>query len=480
MGRNDSRPNILIYCTDQQRADLMGCMGHAGIRTPNLDALAARGVLLRNLFIQGPVCMPSRASIMTGRYPSSHGVTDNGYELPRSERTIAHALREAGYFTAVVGRTHVRCSIPHPVLPERDYYGFERCHHSQCYWTGLDPHGEYLQWMRREHPDRFEEAATPRPVDRDDAICASWTTLEDDKTMTAWVTARSLELLREHRQGGDGRPFLLWAGTWDPHSRFLVPAPWDRMYPPDSVPLPVQYGGVPAGMPPHFARCARKPTGRGGLAPEQVIRNTLSIYWGMISHVDDQFGRLMRGLDALGLAEDTVVLFLSDHGEMAGDHGLWAKGPYFFDAALRVPGIVAAPGRLPAGRRCDALVETVDLLPALLEMAGAPAPPEVQGRSCLDLLAGRTERHRDDVFTEYHDHDLSGERMFGLRMEEWRITCYQDRPYGELYDLRADPQQTLNLWDRAAHEEVRRAMQLRLLNRLMSHCARPDRRVARW
>lgn len=480
MSNNDRRPNILIYCTDQQRADLMGCMGHSGIRTPNFDALAARGVLLRNLFVQGSVCMPSRACIMTGRYPSMHGVTDNGYELPETEVTVADMLREAGYFTAAVGRTHIRCSIPHPVLPSADYYGFEKCHHSQCYWEGLDPHGEYLDWIRENYPDRYEEAATPSPVDRDDAMCASWSTLEDDKTMTAWVTMKSLELLKAHQESDDDRPFLLWAGTWDPHSRFMVPPPWDRMYPPEDIPLPARREGELIDLPPHFLRMACTEWNKSDLPLDDMIRNTLSIYWGTISHIDDQFGGLMHGLEELGLAQNTVVLFLSDHGEMAGDHWLWAKGPKFFDGALRVPGIIAAPGRLPSGEAADGLVETIDLLPTLLEMVGVKTPAQVQGRSRLGLLQGAEDGAREDVFTEYHDHNESGDRLFGLRTTKWRITCYQDRPYGELYDIEADPDQLHNLWDDPDREGAKRQLQLRLMNRLMANAARPDTRKALW
>lgn len=292
MPRQAGRPNVLLFVTDQQRADLMGCMGHAQIKTPNLDALAARGVLLRNLYVQGTVCMPSRASIMTGRYPSMHGVTDNGYNLPQCERTVAHLLRESGYFTSCVGRTHIRCSLPHPILPDREFHGFQECLHAQCYGPGLDPYGEYLNWIRKKYPDRYEEAATPRPVDRDDAICASWTTLEDDKAMNAWVTNTSLDVVRRHVTSGDERPFFLWAGTWDPHMRFLVPAPWDRMYPPDEIPLPVRREGELETLPPSYARSAflkwpQRPGQRADLSLDEAIRNTLSIYWGTISHVDD-------------------------------------------------------------------------------------------------------------------------------------------------------------------------------------------------
>ncbi|OGV67209.1 MAG: hypothetical protein A3K19_26195 [Lentisphaerae bacterium RIFOXYB12_FULL_65_16] len=480
----NERPNILFYCTDQQRADLLGCMGHPGIRTPNIDALAQRGVVLSNLYVQGTVCMPSRASIMTGRYPCVHGVTDNGYNLPEHERTFAHTFRDAGYHTLAVGRTHVSCSRrsqPHPVLPQ-NYHGFTECHHTQCYWEGLDPHGDYLNWIRTEHPEWYNEAATPTPVDRLDAHCASWSKLPPELTMNAWVTDRSLAVIRNHREKRAGQPFLLWAGTWDPHSRFLVPAPWDRMYPPESIPLPVRREGELDDLPPHYRKNAHTAWPRcPGVPFDEVIRNTLSIYWGTISFIDDQFGRLLRGLDDMGCLDNTIIVFTSDHGDQCGDHWVWHKGPYWFDGALRIPGVIAAPaGMLKHGLRADALVETVDFYPTLCEMAGIAAPPQVQGRSCLGLLEGRTCEHRTDAYTEYQAHVGCTEQMFSLRDERYRIVVYRDRPYGELYDYQTDPDSLHNRWAHPDYREVRERLTARLTNRLMANLERPDTREDWW
>jgi len=159
------RPNILLYCTDQQRADLMGCMGHQGIRTPNLDALASRGALLKNLFIQGPVCMPSRSSILTGTYPSRHGVTDNGYNLSEHLPTLGGLFANAGYHTGAVGRTHLRCSRPHPVHPAKDYYGFEDCVHTGNTLPGSDAN---IRPATMKQPRRILIASTGRTLSAQD------------------------------------------------------------------------------------------------------------------------------------------------------------------------------------------------------------------------------------------------------------------------------------------------------------------------
>ena len=476
--------NVILYCTDEQRADLLGCMGHRGINTPNVDALAARGAVLSRMYVQGTVCMPSRASIMTGRYPSGHGVIDNGFNLSERETTIAGLFRSAGYHTACVGRTHVSCSLPHPILPRSDYHGFAECHHSQCYWEGLDPHGDYLAWIRREHPQWYRSAAMPEPVDRDDAIGASWWDLPEELSMTSWVTDVSLEVLRRSREADPQRPLFLWAGTWDPHPRYCVPAPWDRRYPPAEIPLPVRREGELDDLPPHYRRQAR--TGwpaRPDLDFDRVIRNTLSIYWGMISHVDDQFGRLLRGIEELGMTRDTVVVFMSDHGDESGDHWVWGKGPYWFDGSLRIPCVIASgDGSIRGGAVHDCLAEEIDVLPTLLELAGvtAPADAEIQGRSLVPVLRGESARHRDDVFAEYHDFNVSGERMFSLRDSRYRYVHYQDREYGELYDYQTDPGALFNRWDHPDYRGVRATMRDKLLNRVLRNLERADTREAKW
>ncbi|MFZ2653471.1 MAG: sulfatase-like hydrolase/transferase [Victivallales bacterium] len=435
--RQKNRPNILFYCTDQQRADLMGCMGNKIIKTPHFDALAERGALFRNCHVQGDG-MHSRTSIMTGLYPSRHGVKNNGIDLSRNFPTMGDYFSEAGYHTGIVGRTHIQASLSHihTPLPPKDYYGFHDCVHSQCYWDGLDPKGEYLNWIRREHPELYALAATTDHPKRTDAFCASWTTLDESLTMTSWVTDQSLAWIREHQNKQTDRPFFLWAGTWDPHLRFIVPSPWDRMYPPDDIPLPVRSEAELDLLPPHFTCLAmREFEGKKGAALDRVIQNSLSLYYGTISHIDDQFGRLLHGLDALGELNNTVIVLTSDHGEMLANHWQWQKGPFFFDDALRVPCIIAAPKYSSNATKSDALVETIDFLPTLMGLCDLKIPDTLQGKSFLSLIEGTSSTHRDDVFSELQYLDGDGEHMVSLRTADARITVYGNRAYGELYDL---------------------------------------------
>lgn len=484
------QPNILFYCTDQQRADLMGCMGHPIIQTPNFDRLAARGMNVRNCFVQGTVCMPSRASILTGLYPSRHGVIENGFNLDESLPTLPGILAEAGYHTGAVGRTHVRCSQPHPIHPSKDYYGFQDCIHTQCYWEGLDPKGAYLDWIRAEHPQWYEAAATPCPVNRTDAFCASWSELPQELSMTSWVTDQSLHWLDRHQSQHGATPFMLWAGTWDPHFRFLVSAPWDRMYDPASIPLPAWCDGEFKDMPPFYQHIARTmPEGASRAEWDRTIQNSLSIYYGMISHIDDQFGRLLDGLEERGELDDTIVVFTSDHGEMAGAHQMWSKGAYFYDDALRIPLLISAPGVTPQGAVSDAFVEEVDFLPTLLDLAGVECPKHVQGKSFYALLNGESTTHREDVFSEYQfinnpDYQNiieSSEQFASIRNMQHRLTVCLGHEGGQLFDYDLDPDCLHNRWNDATYADVRASMERRLLFRMMENTQRsPVFREACW
>ncbi len=490
-------PNIVFFCTDQQRADLLGCMGHPQIRTPNIDALARRGVLLRNLYVQGTVCMPSRASILTGRYPSQHGVIDNGFDLPQSETTLAHALRRNGYHTMLAGRSHLVCTQPHHILPDTEYYGFNECSHAQVYCGGTDPYNDYLRWIRTDHPDLYPEVAYANSskrwiVPQRDDMGGFWTKdLDENRTLTAWVVQRSLEMIDAHRTARPDQPFFHWAGTWDPHSPFRVPPPWDRMYPPETIPLPVRTEDEMASLPPplhdfdvrrSFESSTRNGKLRAGLTLDEGTRNQASTYWGTISHIDDQFGRLVAGLEQRGLMDNTVIVFTSDHGDMMGDHWFRAKGMYFFDGALKVPGVLYAPGLARPGRTSDALVETIDLMPTLLDLAGAPTPATVKGRSLAKLLEDEAVAHRPDVFSEWQGFSFSRPdvRVCSLQDDRYRIVFFQNQTYGQLYDRQADPDELCNLWDSPDHREAKQALTAKLLNRMMANLEPPDTREASW
>ncbi len=478
------RPNIVMFCTDHQRADYLGCAGHPLIKTPNLDRLAARGVRYENLYIQNTVCMPSRASILTGTYPCRHGVTSNGYNLTEKSKTIAETLHDAGYHTMAVGRTHLVCTRPRPDYPKSDFFGFDQCTHAQVYCGDTDPHNDYLAWVKEEHPEYYEEIAFCNRKPAPDMFGA-YTEVPEELSMNSWVVGRSLDFIKEHNDRKKDQPFFLWAGTWDPHSPYRAPEPWGSMYDPEDIPIPVKSMEELEGYPPELKRLAHTEFRRNPEVPiDEAIKKGVAIYMGMVSHIDDQLGRLLDGLEEMGIIDDTIILFTSDHGDMLGEHWFLAKLLYFYNGVLKVPGIMAGPG-VPQGKCLDGLAETVDLMPTLLDLAGVEIPPSVQGKSWLPVLNGEDKVLHNETYTEhqyfaYPENEPMNEHVFSIFDGRYRIVYFKGRTYGQLFDLEKDPDCLINQWDNPDYAEVKAKLEKQLMNRIMDNLTRYDARQDQW
>ncbi|MCF6175020.1 MAG: sulfatase-like hydrolase/transferase [Victivallaceae bacterium] len=478
------KPNIIIFCTDHQRADYLSCAEHPLIKTPNLDRLAARGVRYENLYVQNTICMPSRASILTGTYPCRHTVTCNGYNLPETDKTIAHVLRDAGYHTMAVGRTHVVCTQPRPKYSKTNFYGFNQCTHAQVYCGDTDPDNDYLAWIREEHAEYYDDIAFANRNQVGDLL-GSHTEVPEELSMNSWVVGRSLEFIEKHNEKSPKQPFLLWAGTWDPHSPYRAPEPWGSMYDPADITPPAQIEAELEAYPDELKRLATVNFHKNPDIPmEQVWRNTRAMYMGMISHIDDQFGKLLDGLDEMRLTDDTIILFTSDHGDMMGEHWFSGKRIYFYDGALKVPGIMAGPG-IPQGETFEGLAESVDLMPTLLDLVSVPVPAEVQGKSWHPLMVGDNTIIHDDVYTEIqhfnlNNDDSKNEHVFSIFDGRYRIVYFNDRPYGQLFDFSNDPGNHINRWDDPNYAGIKQEMQNKLMNRIMRNLTQPDTRLADW
>ncbi len=383
------RPNILILYTDQQRHDALGANGNADIKTPNLDGLAAAGVNFDHCFVQNPVCMPSRASFMSGCYPSQLGITHMGVPLPEDIVTLPHLLKPYGYHSANIGKLHFLPHanrdhrVPHPA------YGFDHLEISDEPGTYEDA---YRAWVRSTAPgqlDRLSFGLPPgtdvwqRTMGIDDGVphpqsgprrdyrAAIPFPAGDEVTHTAFVAERTISFLR--RQGG---PFLCIAGFFSPHAPWIVPQRWLDCY--ERGPLAL----------PKFPAEIEAKRAAAGFDDEQ-LRTARHGYYAMVSEVDWHVGRILQALEDSGQADNTIVLFTSDHGEWLGEHLRWGKGWPGADAVSRVPLLVRWPaGNLATGHRVSEIVEAVDVLPALLEAAGIQVPPHVQGSSLLPLLQG--------------------------------------------------------------------------------------------
>ena len=440
------RPNILWICTDQQRLDTIGALGNDLINTPNIDRLVARGVAFTSAFAQSPVCTPSRASFLTGRYPRTTRCRQNGQAIPPDERLISRLLADAGYTCGLSGKLHLSSCAGGRVEQRIDdgYSTFQWSHHPQPDW----PQNAYTQWLAAKGltwNDLYDGPSTPYVKHG----------IPAEHHQTTWCAEVAVDFIRENK----GRPWLFSFNSFDPHHPFDPPAEYLRRYDPGRMPAPKYRPGELDNKPVYQQldhQWAHNEPGyfhTAGMTDDDR-RQVTAAYYAMIELIDDQVGRMLDALEETGQLDSTIVIFMSDHGEMLGDHGLYLKGPHFYDEAVRVPLVISWPGRFVSGLRSDALVELVDVAPTLLEAAGLTVPPAMQGRSLGPILTGRADPsvHRETVYSEYYNawsHPGSYATM--LRSRHEKIVVYHGIEQGELYDLDADPDEFQNLWDSPGH-----------------------------
>jgi len=445
------RPNILWICTDQQRWDTIHGLGNPRIRTPNLDRLADEGVSFTSAYSQSPICTPSRASFLTGRYPRTTRARQNGQKIPDDEVLISRMLADEGYDCGLVGKLHLAaCDRRVEERIDDGYRVFYWSHHPAPDW----PENAYIQWMASKGKAWDELYHRPPGA-------LAWAGVPAEYHQTTWCAEKTIDFLAEPRTG----PWLMSVNPFDPHHAFDPPEEYLRRYDPDDLPSPAYRPGELEGKPVFQQIDHQGAYGGGGLSfadtTDRQHREVIAAYYAMVELVDDQVGRILRALDETGQREDTLVIFTSDHGEMLGDHGIFLKGPYFYEPAVHVPLIISWPGRLSSGLRSDALVELVDLVPTLLQACGLEVPERIQGKSLFPICGGQSDpsQHRDFVQAEYYN-GMAGHRDPAAFATMWRnrqhkIVVHHGTVPGELYDLEADPGEFTNLWDSTDHPELK-------------------------
>jgi arylsulfatase A-like enzyme len=496
------RPNILLITTDQHRGD---CFGFAGRRvsTPHLDLLASQATRFSACIAASPVCMPARASILTGLLPLTHGTADNGIDLDEQvgEAGFAGSLARSGYQTAFIGKAHFssnhsqaptgRCeNLPSSHLFadawHGPYMGFQHVELMQLghnYWLPDAPPGgmHYERWYHADGAGALKnELYRKRLAPHTSAAQTHNSALPEAWHNTAWVGDRSIEYLRDQgrrRRAGDGRPFCAWLSFADPHHPFDAPAPWCWMHRPEDVDLP-PHRTLDVERRPWWHRAAienepqgpskkvRQEYSRMDPQSDEQLREIIANYYGMISLVDHNVGRILSVLREEGFADDTFVVFTSDHGDWLGDHGLVLKGPMLYDGLLRVALIVQGPG-IAQGRVIDAPVSSVDLAASFGEWANSEVSSALHGRSLGRLLRGE-EDGREHVFAEWR---LGSARcgvaldLRCVRTRDAKLTMELGSGAGELYDLRNDPSECTNRFEDAAYAGLRDEMLDRLAQR---------------
>jgi arylsulfatase len=463
---SETCPNILWICTDQQRYDTIRALGNQHIRTPNLDRLVAEGVAFTNAYTQSPICTPSRACFLTGRYPSTLHVNRNGNAFfPENAALITRMLADIGYDCGLVGKLHLSAANGRvEVRPNDGYRAFKWSHHPypEDFWPTQEH--AYQQWLHDQDIRWVDIYAADQAT--------GWTAQETYKPgvpacyhQTTWCANEAIAHMCEPRDG----PWLMSVNPFDPHPPFDPPAEYLERMDVDDMPLPLfqpeelesqlDFEGID-----HQTEIPRDPN-------SYDARHMVAAYYAQVELIDVQVGRMLDALETSGQRENTIVIFMSDHGEMLGDHGLVLKGCRFYEGAVHVPLIISWPSHLCQGLRSDALVELTDIVPTLLKALQLPVPENVQGMSLLPILTGQADAsiHRDFVRCEYHD---ALDRPYASHANmiydgRFKLVVYHGHRVGELYDLQQDPQEFHNLWDHPGMLELKHKLMKTLFDAVM-------------
>ncbi|MFE9722846.1 sulfatase-like hydrolase/transferase [Streptomyces sp. NPDC005794] len=448
--------NLLFLMTDQHRVDTLGCYGNPHVATPNLDRLAATGTRFDRFYTPTAICTPARASLLTGQAPFRHRLLANyernvGYleDLREDAFTFPAALAERDYRLGLIGKWH---GGTHRNAAS---YGFEGP--DLPGWHNPVDHPDYLAYLEKQGlpPYRISEPIRgTSPGGNPGNLLAARLHQPVEATFEYYLTTRAIEHLERYAAGDE--PFFLATHFFGPHLPYLLPDAYFDLYDPELVELPPSIAETFEGKPPvqrnysaHWAF---------DTIPIETTRKLIAVYWGYVTLIDEQIGRVLTRLDELGLSENTSVFFTADHGEFTGAHRLHDKGPAMYEDIYRIPGIIRIPGAAPQVR--DELVSLTDCTATLLELAGCDPAPAVDSRSLVPLVMGEIPDWPSELVAEFHGHHFPyPQRM--IRDDRYKLVVNPES-VNELYDLEADPHELSN---RYTHPECK-VVRARLMRRL--------------
>ncbi|ELY87251.1 sulfatase-like hydrolase/transferase [Natrialba taiwanensis] len=486
MADADTRPNVLLVLTDQERYDCSARDGTVAdtVETDTIDHLSATGMRFEHAFTPISICSSARASLLTGQFPHGHGMLNNCHEgdalqpnLPPGIPTFAGELDAAGYDCTYTGKWHVgRDQTP-------DDFGFS-------YLGGSDKHHDNIDDAFREYraergtpigeaelEDVIYTGDDPRD-DGDGTFVAAKTSIDVEETRAWFLAERTIDAIEAHADGDRDSPFFHRADFYGPHHPYVVPEPYASMYDPDEIEPPESYAETYAGKP-QVQENYLDYRGVSGFDWDRWAE-AIAKYWGFVTLIDDQFGRILNELDDRGLTEETVVVHASDHGDFIGGHRQFNKGPLMYDDTYHIPLQVRWPGVTRSGAICDAPVHLHDLAATFLDIGDVSIPETFDSRSLVPLLENGGDPDAvamewpDSTVAQYHGDEFGLYTQRMVRTDRYKYV-YNGPGVDELYDLEADPAELQNLIDHPDYADERRELRTRLIE-WMDETGDPNRK----
>lgn len=492
--------NILWIMTDQHQAKCLGCMGNSVIQTPNIDRLADNGFLFENAFCQSPVCMSSRASLLTGRYPTTIRVHGMGI-LPPQETTLPEHLQRNGYTTGAFGKVHLTPEqyVKHhlgsdtPIIdwrvfqeetkladctddPFKKDYGFQT-------HVGCDDacRGNHLNWLKKVAPELLDK---PQEKYDNGPNMLFISPYPSEYHHTTYIANNAIDYIKEKKDSD--KPWFTFCSFIAPHHPFEAPRDQIDRYNENDIELPSKEIGVDIGTIP---RRLMKGIDEFEQYSEDIQKKIILHYYASISLIDDCVGKFVDSLEETGQLDNTIILFVSDHGEHLGSHRLLKKSSFHYDETIKVPLIMNIPGQNKP-RRISGLVELVDVYPTLVGILGLEVNAGIQGIDMSDALLNNGNIGREDIYSDMYGMDkMVFAKPVGpfcscrtIRTQDWKLSVYPEDGIdcSQMFDLKNDPDETKNLFNDPAYRDTREKLLWRFVQRSNSDADPLPLRLTQW
>jgi len=456
-------PNIIILMPDQFRADCTGVSGNKYIKTPNIDKIAEKGIFFENCFTTTPVCMPARASFVSGLYPHNHKMWENKGNLPSNDETFFHHLKEAGYFTSYIGKSHFYQHGKFHMKEKEPYMharGIDYVHETTGPWATVTTDSymtDYLKekgllsvfredYVKVRGKNRF--ATHPSPLPEEDYL-------------DSYVGKQAVRFLKEYN---NDKPLCLFVGFPGPHEPWDPPKKYAEIYDSAEVPGPIPSRDIPPWIPEKVKERLRRERERFPHLDEEKLKKVKRNYYGKITLIDYWIGKIIDVLYEKNWFDNSLIIFWSDHGEMLGDHGLFFK-QVFYESSVKVPLIIKMPENLNKGKRIKSLVEIIDVFPTILDISNCSPSERCLGKTLVPLIEGKVNSHRESVLSEIYFMDSFN---YMLRTENYKYAVDGDGEGFLLFDLENDPYERINLIGNPDFEKIENDLKNQLLKKILS------------